>query len=80
MYTMQLSCIIKCEPKLKQFVKGVYACDELPSTVVYPSAFIINSHPKSTSGQHWLCIVFNKDKSAYYFDSFGNNPLFYNKH
>ncbi len=57
---------------------NVYARDELPTTVKYPSCLILNNKPRSHPGQHWLAIYFDDKKIGYFFDSYGNGPNYYN--
>jgi hypothetical protein len=57
---------------------NVYARDELPLEVPYPSCLILNNKPRSHPGEHWLAIYFDKNKIGYFFDSYGNKPHHYN--
>ena len=53
---------------------GVFACNELPDTVLRPSAIVVNTDPADRPGQHWICIYFDEDGHGEYFDSFGLRP------
>ena len=57
---------------------NVYARDELPLEVTYPSCLILNNKPRSHPGEHWLAIYFDENKNGYFFDSYGNKPHYYN--
>jgi hypothetical protein len=55
--------------------KGVYSCNNLPLLVrSYPSAFIVNTTPSNTRGEHWIAIYFCSRKRCHMFDSFGRPP------
>lgn len=55
---------------------GVLACDQLPMKALrkYPVMTIVNTHPSSSPGEHWLAIYITKYKHGFFFDSFGNPP------
>jgi hypothetical protein len=58
--------------KIKQF-KGVFMRDEL-NTSTDNECLILNTDHSSGNGIHWTCL-FIKNGIAYYFDSYGNEPL-----
>lgn len=48
----------------------------LPSRVCSSGTYIINSDSHDRPGTQWLAVYFNtKDRSAYYFDSYGLYPF-----
>lgn len=53
---------------------GVFASDSLPNRVRLPSAFIINTSPRSSIQGHWVGLYIDEYGSAEYFDSFGFPP------
>ena len=55
---------------------GVLASDQLPKQdlVKLPAMAIINTHPSTKPGEHWLAIFISSKKHGYFFDSFGNSP------
>ena len=57
---------------------GVVARDELPIKVTYPSCFIINTRPRTNSGEHWLAVFYDKNGCADFFDSYGHHPSYFN--
>lgn len=84
--TKELDCIIKDDFAMRDRVVGVYAADEIPTTITdLPMWFIANSEIQSSKGRHWLAFyVENKhryfltavyDQSYYsnYFQSFFDN-------
>jgi len=73
--TIDLECIANSHSKLKIYFHGVYALDQLPRAVYsYPTAFIINTHPISKSGEHWVAIYLDGKCKGTYFDSYGFPP------
>ena len=53
---------------------GTFARDELPIIRKYPASLIINTAPSNESGEHWVALFIDIDKSGFYFDSFGFPP------
>jgi hypothetical protein len=62
---------------LSKIFIGVYSRDELPENFSYPTCFIINNKPKTHSGEHWLAFFYDSNKICYFFDSYANNPEYY---
>lgn len=54
--------------------KGVFACDNLPSKVKLPAAFVINLSPITEPGSHWVALFIDDGGFCFYFDSFGLPP------
>jgi hypothetical protein len=52
----------------------VFAINELPTKIKYPAYIIFNTKPRSHPGEHWLAVYINKEKEAYFFDSYGLSP------
>ena len=76
MNTFQLEQLCTSHPKLKRHFKGVFASNELPKFVSsYPAAFILNTQPRSKSGEHWVAIFLNAKYNGEYFDSYGFPPM-----
>lgn len=63
----------------KNIFLGVFARNELPSLdeIKYPSCLVLNNKNRGCTGEHWLAIYYNKEKTAFFFDSYGLNPIFY---
>ena len=63
----------------KNIFLGVFARDELPviEEIKYPSCFVLNNQNRGAVGEHWLAIYYNENKKAFFFDSYGLNPMFY---
>lgn len=59
---------------------GTFPVNKLPKIKSYPCCLILNNKPDNHEGQHWLAIYFDKNKTAEFFDSFGNSPTYYNIH
>ena len=78
MNTLQITKIIQNDSITKNQYLGTFAFDKLPQIVRYPSCLIFNTHKSNQSGEHWLAIYYNKNKSCYFFDSMGFHPNHYN--
>lgn len=78
MNTFQLTNILNTDSFTKRLFLGVYARDEVPIKVKYPSCFIINTHNSNQPGEHWLAFFLNQDGSVEFFDPIGLSPQFYN--
>jgi hypothetical protein len=75
MDTRLLQHVAYSHHQLKKYFQGVYATDALPKFVhSYPSAYIINTHPKSKPGEHWVAVYFDVNLKGIYFDSYGFPP------
>jgi hypothetical protein len=61
----------------KRIFKGVFPRDKLPHLDTYHSSFIVNTHPSTYPGEHWLAFYFDKSKHCEFFDSFGFSLEFY---
>ena len=53
---------------------GVFARDELPLKVKYPSCLIFNTAPRVNKGEHWLALHYNEKGFCNFFDSYGKDP------
>ena len=78
MNTIQINEIMKNDKFTKNCFIGTFALNKLPKIKFYPCCLILNNKPDYHNGQHWLAIYFHKNKTAEFFDSFGNHPSFYN--
>lgn len=77
MNTIQLNQIMKYDNYSKELYLGTFAIDTIPCISKYPSCLIINNQTSIQNGQHWIAIFFNSNKTAEFFDSYGNPPIFY---
>lgn len=78
MTTNSISNILRDDPFTKTNFIGVFPRDQLPSIKYYPVSFVINTDPSYKVGEHWLGFFFDRDKTCYFFDSFGNSPEYFN--
>jgi hypothetical protein len=69
--TYELRAIMKDEPNFL----GVFAIDRLPRNLEMSKTIkmIVNLDPAHQPGSHWVAI-YRRNKKAFYFDSFGNEP------
>lgn len=76
MNSSQLLNMVKSDPCLRQYVKGVFASNTLPQIITqYPSAFIVNTQPVPFPGEHWLALIIYSPAQAEFFDSLGKSPV-----
>ena len=82
MNTFQLAQVLTKDPVTKESFSGVYACDQLSSIEIneYPKSFVVNTDPMELPGTHWIAIYFNEQMKGEFFDSYGKQPIHYNKH
>lgn len=58
MNSMQVLNLVKADPCLRHYVKGVFASNTLPQIVTqYPSAVIVNTQPLPFPGEHWVALI-----------------------
>lgn len=77
MNTIQLLKIISNDCFINQLFTSVYARDELPSYIKYPSCFIINTEKRNHPGEHWLAFFVTSNGDVEFFDPIGLPPKFY---
>lgn len=64
------------DPHISKIFRGVYSRDRLPSSIdIKPCAFIVNTHPSTMPGEHWLAIHFDSKGHAEFFDPYGKAPI-----
>ena len=73
MNTVHIECLLRKDPFAKTVFKKACAKNQ-PLHVDYPSAYVINSHPSSKPGEHWIAVCFDKYGKDEYFDSYGLPP------
>ena len=73
MNTDQIEHFLKKDVYARKVFKKACARDQL-KRVGYPSAYVINTHPKSLPGEHWIAVYFDKNGKGEYFDSYGLPP------
>lgn len=73
MNSKQIYSALRSHPvTTKQFI-GIYPSDQLPDTVPWPCALVVNTDPHDKPGQHWVAIYVDQDGNADYFDSYGQD-------
>ena len=78
MNSIQIDKILKSNHQTCNIFIGVFARDELPKIKSFPCCFILNTAKRTHQGKHWLAFYFDSKKVCNFFDSFGNNPEFFN--
>lgn len=62
-------------PRDKVCDVGVYAADHLPTRIEPSTAIVVNTHPQTSSGEHWVAFYWDRNANHIeYFDSFGRSP------
>ena len=85
MHGGQIQTCIDSVPLLREHSGGIYPADRLPLQP-RPSNratfFIVNSHERNKSGQHWLCFLFPAASTEHpeFFDSYALLPQRYHVH
>jgi len=78
MYGSQIKRIIDSDIHMKNAFGGIYPRDKIPSQLIPNKAYVINSDPAASLGQHWLLAYVNRDgRGITWFDSFGESPSHY---
>ena len=82
MNTLQLAQVLTKDQFTKGSFAGVYACDQLSSIEIskYPESFVVNTDPMELPRTQWIAIYFNEQLKREFFDSYGKDPIHYNKH
>ena len=78
MYENTISKILSSDPITSKIFIGVFARDEIPTKFTTPCCFVVNTHPRSLPGQHWLAFYYNDNKMCEFFDSYGHSPKYFN--
>lgn len=69
--------IMKSDKVAQKIYLGTFARDELPKSLKFPCAFIINTQKRNQPGEHWLALYYNKHGFCDFFDSYGFSPTQY---
>ena len=77
MYETAIENALKKDSFTSKIFGGVLARDELPKNVDYPSCYVVNTKPRTNSGEHWLAIYYDKNGHADFFDSYGHHPQYF---
>jgi len=77
MYSSQLEAILGHEPIVCKYFAGIFSCNTVPEHLNMKRYFyIVNTAPSFTSGEHWILIFVDEDKTIV-FDSLANVSSFY---
>ena len=77
MYENTINEILSRDSTTRHMFIGTFSYDEIPIVTEYPSCMVFNTEPRSEAGEHWLACYFDEQKNSYFFDSYGNDPTFY---
>ena len=75
MDSITLEKLLKKDPSMKHFFRGVFSRDNLPRHRC-ARLYVVNEEPSNKRGSHWIMlhITPGKEKNVY-FDSYGRKPL-----
>ena len=65
---------LKRDPYTSKIYGGVFASNELPDQVAYPSCYVLNTKPRTHEGEHWLAVYYDDKGHGSFFDSYGMPP------
>lgn len=74
MNNREISSLLARDPRTRRVFRGVFPRDKLPEHAKGVGAYIINTDHSRGSGEHWVCVWFDGQGEAEYFDSFGLPP------
>lgn len=76
MNNLEISDLIVRHPEMRIPFAGVYALDTLPIKPEErrPLAYIVNTAPSYTRGEHWICMYFPVNDFPEFFDSYAFSP------
>ena len=68
MNSFEIYKIIKNDKFASKNFIGVFARDQLPKKIKFPSSFIINTDKSNEPGEHWLAIFYDINGVCEFFD------------
>lgn len=78
MNSLQINKILSRDRITRKYFLGVFASDKLPRRIKrYPACFVCNVDKSSKPGSHWIAFFITSPDEAEFFDSFGNEPYFF---
>lgn len=78
MNSLQIEKILSQDPVTRKFFLGVFASDQLPRRMThFPACFVSNVDKSTQPGSHWIAFYLPSPDEVEFFDSYGNEPLFF---
>lgn len=78
MNSLQIDTILSRDRVTRKYFLGVFASDLLPTTIKrYPACFVCNVDKSSKPGSHWIAFFIESPDKVEFFDSYGNDPSFF---
>ena len=76
MNTREIDAVLKNCKTTQRFFRGTHPADFVPDLAddERPQAWILNSEPSSSPGQHWTAAFLNTKNQLIYFDSCADEP------
>jgi hypothetical protein len=75
LFTSQISDALRSDPFVSPVFLGVFASDQLPTSISYPCAVVANTDSSDKPGEHWVAFYFDENGVGEYFDSYGLPPI-----
>jgi hypothetical protein len=71
-----LEILLKSDPKIDLYYRGLYSLDSnWPAPDSLPACYVINTDVTTGPGEHWISFYIDSDRSVDYWDSYGTAPL-----
>jgi hypothetical protein len=79
MYENHIEMILSNNKITRESFIGAFALDEIPQINNYPVCLIINTNKREIDEiGHWIALYIDQNKYAYFFDSYGQAPSYFN--
>ena len=79
MNNVQIENALRGDSTVVRVLVGVFPADCLPGSKEFTGAYVANTEPSNTVGQHWVAF-YCENNEVECFDSLGRNPGDYSKH
>lgn len=73
----QIDQVLSTHPDTSDSFLGVFPRDRIPmQDLCYPCSIVLNTDKSNDPGTHWVCVYFNYNDGAEWFDSYGLSPQY----
>lgn len=78
MDSLQIKKILSRDPRTRKYFLDVFPSDKLPWRILhYPACFVCNVDKSTEPGSHWVAFFLPSPDEVEFFDSYGNEPAFF---
>lgn len=78
MNSLQIEEILSHDQVTQKYFLGVFPSDQLPKKITrYPACFVCNVDKSTEPGSHWVAFYLPSSEEVEFFDSYGNEPAFF---